>query len=102
MNAIDTLGRQKYVLLETRKRDGSWVGTPVSIVVDGGRAFFRAWDGAGKAKRRGTGRALCAPWEVSGKAKRLRTFPEVRVAPSTMRGKPTGPRLAGTARLLDD
>ena len=83
MSAIDTLGRQKYVLLETRKRDGSWVGTPVSIVVDGGRAFFRTWD-------------------VSGKAKRLRNFPEVRVAPSTMRGKPTGPSVAGTARLLDD
>jgi PPOX class probable F420-dependent enzyme len=83
MNALDTLGGQKTVLLETRKRDGSWVGTPVSIVVAGGRAFFRTYD-------------------ASGKAKRLRNFPEVKVAPSTMRGRPTGPSVTGTARLLDD
>jgi uncharacterized protein len=83
MNALDTLGGQKTVLLETRKRDGTWVGTPVSIVVAGGRAFFRTYD-------------------ASGKAKRLRNFPEVKVAPSTMRGRPTGPSVHGTARLLDD
>ena len=83
MTALDTLGRQKTVLLETRKRDGTWVGTPVSIVVDGGRAYFRSYD-------------------ASGKAKRLRNFPEVRVAPSTLRGKPTGPSVPGTARLLND
>jgi PPOX class probable F420-dependent enzyme len=83
MTAIDTLGRQRTVLLETRKRDGTWVGTPVSIVVADGRAFFRTYD-------------------ASGKAKRLRNFPEVRVAPSTLRGKPTGPSVTATARLLDD
>ena len=83
MNALDTLGGQKTVLLETRKRDGTWVGTPVSIVVADGRAFFRTYD-------------------ASGKAKRLRNFPEVKVAPSTMRGRPTGPSVTGTARLLDD
>ena len=83
MTVIDTLGRQRTVLLETRRRDGTWVGTPVSIVAANGRAFFRTYD-------------------VSGKAKRLRTFPDVRVAPSTMRGRPTGPRVTGTARLLDD
>ena len=83
MTVIEDLGKQRTVLLETRKRDGTWVGTPVSIVVDGGRAFFRTYD-------------------TSGKAKRLRSFPEVRVAPSTFRGRPTGPSLAATARLLDD
>ena len=81
--AVETLGRQRTVLLETRKRDGTWVGTPVSIVVAGGRAYFRTYD-------------------ASGKAKRLRNFPDVRVAPSTMRGRPTGPVVTGTARLLDD
>ncbi len=83
MTAIDTLGRQRTVLLETRRRDGTWVGTPVSIVAADGRAFFRTYDTAGKAKR-------------------LRNFPGVRVAPSTLRGRPTGPRVTGTARLLDD
>jgi PPOX class probable F420-dependent enzyme len=83
MTVLEDLAEQRTVLLETRKRDGTWVATPVSIVVDGGRAFFRTYD-------------------ASGKAKRLRTFPGVRVAPSTFRGRRTGPSLAGTARLLDD
>ncbi len=83
MTALDTLGRQRTVLLETRRRDGSWVATPVSIVVADGRAYFRTYDAAGKAKR-------------------LRNFPDVRVAPSTLRGRPTGPSVAATARLLDD
>ena len=83
MTTLETLGRQRAVVLETRKRDGTWVATPVSLVVDGGRAFFRTYDAAGKAKR-------------------LRNFPEVRVAPASLRGRPTGPAVAGTARLLDD
>jgi PPOX class probable F420-dependent enzyme len=82
MSVLEKLGRAKTVLVETRKRDGTWVGTPVSIVVDGGHAYFKSYD-------------------ASGKAKRLRNFPDVKVAPSTMRGKPTGPSVAGKARLLD-
>ena len=81
MTTLDSLGRQRTVLLETRKRDGSWVGTPVSLVVSGGHGYFRSYDAAGKVKR-------------------LRNFPEVRVAPSTMRGRPTGPAVPGQARLL--
>ncbi|AGZ44719.1 PPOX class F420-dependent oxidoreductase [Actinoplanes friuliensis] len=83
MISLDTLALQRTVLLETRKRDGSWVATPVSIVADAGRAYFRSYDAAGKAKR-------------------LRNFPQVRVAPCTMRGRPTGPAVAGSARLLSD
>ena len=83
MSTLDTLGRQKAVLLETRKRDGTWVATPVSLVVIAGRAYFGSYD-------------------VSGKAKRLRNYPAVKVAPSTMRGRPTGPSVAGVARLLDE
>jgi PPOX class probable F420-dependent enzyme len=70
-------------LLETQRRDGSWVGTPVSVVVADGHAFFRTYD-------------------ASGKAKRLRNYPDVRIAPcSFLRGKPKGPGVAATARLLD-
>jgi PPOX class probable F420-dependent enzyme len=83
MTALDTLARQKTVLLQTRKRDGTWVGTPISIVSVDGRAYFRTYD-------------------ASGKAKRLRNFPDVKVAPSTMRGRATGPSVAGTARPVDD
>jgi PPOX class probable F420-dependent enzyme len=83
MTVWDSLSKQRAVLLQTRKRDGSWVGTPVSIVVIAGRAYFRSYD-------------------VSGKAKRLRNSPVVKVAPSTLRGKPTGPSVPGVARLLDE
>ena len=83
MPALDTLAKHKTVLLETRKRDGTWVGTAMSIVAIGGRAYFRTYD-------------------ASGKAKRLRNFPQVKVAPSTMLGRATGPSVTGAARLLDD
>jgi PPOX class probable F420-dependent enzyme len=71
------------VLLRTRKRDGSWVGAPVSLVAksDGSGGYFRTYNTAGKFKR-------------------LRNFPEVLVAPSTLSGKPTGPEVAGHARRV--
>lgn len=72
---------QKTVLLETRKRDGSWVATPVSLAVGDGRAYFRTYHAAGKHKR-------------------LRNFPDVRVAPCTFRGRVTGRYSQGRARLL--
>jgi uncharacterized protein len=71
----------RYMALETRKRDGSWVSTPVNLVVDGDRVHFRTWSRAGKAKR-------------------LHNFPEVRFAASDWRGRVQGPQLCGTARLL--
>jgi len=42
--------RQRAVRLTTFRRDGTPVGTAVSIAVDGGRAFIRTYDRAGKAK----------------------------------------------------
>lgn len=69
------------VSLQTQRRDGTWVATAVSLVVEHDRAFFRTYD-------------------ASGKAKRLSNFPGVRVAPSTLRGRPTGPYASATARLL--
>ena len=77
------LSSAKTVLLETRRRDGSWVGTPVSLVAIGNRLYFRTFD-------------------ASGKAKRLRNFPDVRVAPcSFLRGRPTAPAVRATARELN-
>ncbi|MEU6079297.1 PPOX class F420-dependent oxidoreductase [Streptomyces sp. NPDC047108] len=74
--------RQGCVLLTTRKRDGTTVGTPVHIAVEGDHAYIRTF---GKA----------------GKAKRMRNFPDVEIAPSTRRGKPTGPALKAHVRLLE-
>jgi uncharacterized protein len=84
MHLLTLLEKQKTVRLETRKRDGSWVATPVSVAVSDGHVYFRTWN-------------------VSGKAKRLRNFPgEVRLTPCTTRGKPAGETVTGSARLLDD
>jgi PPOX class probable F420-dependent enzyme len=68
--------------LQTRKRDGSWVTTPVNPLVEGDHVFFRTW-------------------HTSGKAKRLRNFADVRLAPSTARGRPTGAWMRGHATLLE-
>ncbi|SEG89492.1 hypothetical protein SAMN05216223_12096 [Actinacidiphila yanglinensis] len=73
--------RQRTILLTTYKRDGTPVGTPVSIVVEGDRAFFRTYDAAWKTKR-------------------MRNDPRVEIAPSTVTGKPTGPAVPARAALL--
>ncbi len=75
------LARQKTVLLTTYRRDGTPVGTPVHIAVDGEQAFIRTFDSA---------------WKV----KRMRRNPSVTLAPSTGRGTPTGPAIGARARLL--
>ena len=79
--AVHEFARAHDMLLETRRRDGSWVPTTVNPLVNGDRVCFRTWD-------------------TSGKAKRLRNYSEVRLAPSTARGRPTGRRFTGRAHLL--
>jgi PPOX class probable F420-dependent enzyme len=79
---FDELRKTKTILLTSYRRDGTGVATPVSIAFDGDRAFFRTW-------------------EDSGKAKRLRRNPDVEVAPSTLRGEPTGEAIEARATLLD-
>ncbi|MGW1495478.1 PPOX class F420-dependent oxidoreductase [Streptomyces sp. NBC_00191] len=74
--------KQWAVLLTSYKQDGTPVGTPVSIVVDGDHAYVRTY-------------------ATSGKAKRLRNNPEIELAPCTARGKPTGPAIKARVRLLD-
>ena len=83
MSTLSSLKDTKTVLLTTYKRDGTPVGTPVSIAFDGDRAFFRSYDKAWKTKR-------------------LRNNPNVEVAPATVKGTPTGPTLEARATLLDN
>jgi len=49
--AFNQFVHQRTVLLTTYRRDGTPVGTPVNIVVDGDRAFVRTFDTAWKLKR---------------------------------------------------
>jgi PPOX class probable F420-dependent enzyme len=79
--ALAPFARQPTVLLTTFKRDGTPVGTPVNIAVEGEHAFVRTYDSAWKLKR-------------------IRHNPQVEVAPSTWRGRPTGPAIKARARVL--
>jgi hypothetical protein len=78
---FEPLQRSWTVLVTTYRRDGSPVGTPVNLAVEGDHAYFRTYD-------------------KTGKVKRLRHHPEIELAPSTLRGRPTGDAVRGTARLL--
>ncbi|MER5909674.1 PPOX class F420-dependent oxidoreductase [Streptomyces sp. NPDC001982] len=79
---LDPFVKQYAVLLTTHKKDGTGVGTPVNIAVEGDHAYFRTPG---------------STWKV----KRIRNNPEVEVAPSTFRGRATGPEIHARARLLD-
>jgi PPOX class probable F420-dependent enzyme len=76
------LVRQKTVLVTSYRRDGRAVGTPVSLAVDGDHAYVRSFEKAWKTRR-------------------LRHNPRVDVAPSTARGRPTGPGIQATAKRLE-
>ncbi|MGZ4273813.1 MAG: PPOX class F420-dependent oxidoreductase [Solirubrobacteraceae bacterium] len=82
MSTLSSLKDTKTILLTTYKRDGSPVDTPVSIAFDGDRAFFRSYDKAWKTKR-------------------LSRNPDVKAAPATVKGTPTGPPIDARATLLD-
>lgn len=77
------LARQKTVLLTTYRRDGTPGRTPVSIAVEGERAYLRSFEKALKTRR-------------------LAREPEVEIAPSDGLGRNiTGPAVAGRMRRLD-
>ena len=80
--ALEPFVREDTVLLTTFRRDGTPVGTPVHLAVEGDRAFVRTFDSAGKLKR-------------------IRNNPVVEVAPSTIGGTPIGPAIRARARVLD-
>ena len=81
-DSLTQLGNHWAARLTTYRRDGTPVSTPVNVAVDRGRVFFRTYEQAGKFKR-------------------LRNNPEVDVAPSDARGRPTGPSTRAVARLLN-
>jgi PPOX class probable F420-dependent enzyme len=78
---VEPFLEHRVVLLETLKRDGTWVGTPVLVVVDGPRALIGTPANAGKVKR-------------------MRNFSTVRITACTMRGRTFGPTLQCEARRL--
>jgi PPOX class probable F420-dependent enzyme len=60
--------RQKYLNLETFRRNGESMKTPVWFVQDGEMIYIRTVDGSGKVKRiRNNGNVNIAPCAVDGK-----------------------------------
>jgi uncharacterized protein len=77
---FDHMKGHKYGLIVSFKRNGEAVPTPVWFGLDDeGRLYFRTGP------------------EVA-KLRRIRNNPRVLVAPCTVRGKPLGPSIEGTAR----
>ena len=74
--------RQKTIRLTTFRKDGTPGTSPVSIAVDGDRAYFRSFE-----------RAI--------KTRRIRRSSNVEFGPATASGKPTGAMQPAQVRLLD-
>jgi PPOX class probable F420-dependent enzyme len=83
MSAIDALGKARYVNLETFRKNGTGVKTPVWVARDGNQlVIFTNGD--------------------SYKVKRLRRNSKIRIAECGVRGALKGPWHDGTGRLVDD
>ena len=83
MKNADQFKNQKYLNLETFRKNGQGVQTPVWFVEQDGLLFV-----------------ITEP--QSGKVKRIRRNPLVRLAPCRMDGTVTGEWCAATARLLPE
>ncbi|HZS72656.1 MAG TPA: PPOX class F420-dependent oxidoreductase [Candidatus Acidoferrum sp.] len=81
---------QKYLSLETFRKSGEGVKTPV-------------WFAADPRSDLSSGAAKLYAYTIgnSGKVKRMRNNPRVRVAPCDIRGNVTGPWLEGRAEILN-
>lgn len=72
---------QKYISLTTFRKTGAGVPTPVWFGEENGKLYVMTRSDMGKTKR-------------------IRNNPQVKIAPSTIRGKVTGPEFSATARIL--
>jgi uncharacterized protein len=73
---------QRYLNLESVKRDGTPVQTPVWFAEDQGILYVYTLANAGKVKR-------------------IRCHPRIRIAPCTMSGKVIGPWVKADASIVD-
>lgn len=73
---------QKYLNLESYRKTGAAVATPVWFAQDGDELYIYSLAEAGKVKR-------------------IRNNPQVRVMPCDIRGGPKGEWIEATARIID-
>jgi PPOX class probable F420-dependent enzyme len=79
---ISQFAGQKYLNLETYRKNGAAAATPVWFAEDAGVLYIYSLANAGKVKR-------------------IRNNPRVRVMPCDMRGEPKGEWVEARARILD-
>jgi PPOX class probable F420-dependent enzyme len=80
---ITALVEHKYINLETYKKSGVGIQTPVWFVIDGGQIFVTTRPDTGKVKR-------------------IKNNQSVKIMPCGMRGEPKGEWIAGTARFANE
>jgi PPOX class probable F420-dependent enzyme len=80
--ALAQFANQQYLNLESFKRDGASVQTPVWFAEDDGVLYIYTLANAGKVKR-------------------IRRNPRVRIVPCTMRGAVTGQWVEAEAHIVD-
>ena len=83
MSQAEQFSKASYISLETRRKNGEPVRTPVWVVEDGGVLYVRTNP-------------------TSGKVKRIRRDQRVRVAKADMRGNVSGEWVDGEAGLVDE
>ncbi len=81
-NRLTQFANQKYLNMETYKKTGEPVATPVWFAEENGTLYLYSLAHAGKVKR-------------------IRNNPKVRIVPCDVRGNPTGEWVDAQARILD-
>ncbi|WP_179131541.1 PPOX class F420-dependent oxidoreductase [Candidatus Entotheonella palauensis] len=81
-DALSQFANQQYLNLESFKRDGTAVQTPLWFAEDNGTLYVYT---------------MAKAWKV----KRIRRNPRVRITPCTMRGKVTGQWVEAEAHIVD-
>ena len=82
-NGLAQFASQRYLNMETYKKTGEPVATPVWFAEENGTFYTYSLANAGKVKR-------------------IRNNPKVRIVPCDVRGKPKGEWVEAKARILDE
>lgn len=82
-DSLAILEKHKYVNLETYKKNGQAVQTPVWFMISNNTILVQTM-------------------KTTGKIKRIRNNQKIRVMPCGIRGEPKGEWIEGTAKLADD
>ena len=82
-NALTQFANQRYLNIETYRKTGKAVATPMWFAEENGTFYIYSLANAGKVKR-------------------IRNNPKVRIVPCDARGKPKGKWVEARARILDE